>query len=160
MTPNFYKMYIMFKSCMFILPAWYLVSYSIKNILQIFPKQKFPSVFLFQAGSADRYGRPDPVSRTCTLVHVCRSTRPVARPANPNSLLISVGRPVDRQLIILFPSWGRSTGRSTRAQWLYASSADGRPGRSTAKPASCQRLFPLWWNSEICFRTVFVADFF
>ena len=44
----------------------------IQNYSEIFPKFKiFHSVFLFQAGPADRTGRPDPVSRTSTLVHVC-----------------------------------------------------------------------------------------
>ena len=34
----------------------------------------FLTVFLFQARPADRTGRLELVSRTCTLVHVCRPT--------------------------------------------------------------------------------------
>ena len=160
MIQNPYKFYILFTPCITIFSAWYLATYTYKNILQIFPSPKFPLSFSVSGWT----GRPDRSTGSCVQDVHARARlsvgRPVDRPKTSALCFLSVGRPVDRLYKTVFPSLCRSTGRSTRAQRLYASRADGRPGRSTAKPASCQRLFPLWWKSEICFYTVFVADFF
>jgi len=138
--------------------AWYLVKISYKIILQNFPSP-FPGSFSVSGWT----GRPDRSTGSCVQdVHACAclsADRPADRLKAVCSRVFSVGRPVDRLCKTMFPSWGRSTGRSTRAQRLYASKADGRPDRSTAKPAKPQRLFPLWWFSEICFLICFCSRF-
>ena len=71
----------------------------LQNYFENFPSPKFPLYFLFQAGPADRTGRPDPVSRTCTLVHVCRSTDRSTDLKQPALCFLSVDWPVDRSKI-------------------------------------------------------------
>ena len=125
-----------------------------------FSKSKISSQFSVSGWT----GRPDRSTGSCVLDVHARARlsvgRPADRPKTSALCFLSVGRPADRLYKTVFPSLCRSADRSTRAQRLYASRADGRPGRSTAKPARAQRLFPLWCKSEICFYTVFVADFF
>ena len=143
----------MFISCISIFPAWYLVIYTYKIILKIFLVQKnFHSVncfrpggrpvgrpVLFQARTVDRPGRPRPMSRTCTFVHVCRSTD-----LKQLALCFFVGRPY------------RSTGpNGYLPDGLLVDRAD--------RPIAClepQRLFPLWWFSEKLFLLLFIWQSF
>ena len=69
MTLNFIIIDIMFRSCMYTLSSMVLSFPYFKTIFTKFSKFKILLFFLFQAD------RPTGTSaRTCTFVHVCRST--------------------------------------------------------------------------------------
>ena len=145
----------------FYLSSMILSQNFIQNYSKIFPKFKYlQSVFLFQAGPADRTGRPDPVSRTCTLVHVCRSAD---RSTDQKRLLSVFCQSANRSTAytkLCFIFWGRSTDRSTKTLRLFANGSFGRPA---GRPIDCQepqRLFPLWWFSEKLFLLLFVWQSF
>ena len=126
----------------------------IRDSFKIFQVQVL-AVFLFQARPADRTGRPELISRTCTLVHVCR---PTARVDRLSAGLLSgfLGRPPGRPPSETCVSFrGRLTRPVDPSPTATASRADGRPDRSTARPAKPQRLFPLLCISEICFCNLF-----
>ena len=90
---------------------------------------KILPVFLFQVDRPTARSTGACV-RTCTFVHVCRSTGPVDRLKAGHSRFVWVDRTVDRQKETVFPQRGRSTGRSSGAQRLFASKATvDRPGR-------------------------------
>ena len=125
-----YLVYIMY----FYLSSMILSKIFLQKLFWKFSKSKIPLYFLFQAGPADRTGRPDPVSGRARL---CTSDgRPTGRPAENKLLTVfcrSAERSTDQKFLLSI--FCRAADRSTRAQRLYASRADGRPGRSTAKPA-------------------------
>ena len=152
-------LYLVYISCISIYPAWYLVKFSYKNYSENFQSPKMPLYFLFQAEPADRTGRPDPVSGRARL---CTSDgRPTGRPAENRLLTVfcrSAERSTDQKFLLSV--FCRTADRSTRAQRLYASRADGRPGRSTAKPARAPTALSslvIFWKTV--FRTFWVADF-
>ena len=158
MTPTSYKMNILFKSCMYTISS-IILSYPYSKMIL----QKIPSSVLCCFSVSGKTGRPDRSTgaciRTCMLVHVCRPTAGSTDCKQFCSRVFWVDRPVVRLQKTVFYFRGRATGRSTRAQRLLASRADGRPYRSTARPAKCQRLFPLWCKSEICFYNLFWQTF-
>ena len=97
--------------------------------------------------------------RTCTFVHVCRPTARVDRlKAVALGFCGSTARSTAQRKLCFLLEDGRPD-RSTRAQRLFASRAGGRPARSTARPAKCQRLFPLLCNFEICLFNLFWQTF-
>ena len=158
MTPTSYKMNIMFKSCMYTISSMILSYPYSKTILQ-----KIPSSVLCCFSVSGKTGRPARSTgaciRTCTLVHVCWPTAGSTDCKQFCSRVFWVDRTVDRLQKTVFPFRGRSTERSTRVQRLLASRADGRPDRSTARPAKCQRLFPLWCNLKSVFVICFWQTF-
>ena len=137
-----------------------LNSYTYKIFLQQISKFCLAAVF----SVSGRTGRPARSTgacvRTCTLVHVCRPTAGSTDCKQSCSLVFWVDRPVDRLQKIVFSCRGRSTGLVDRSPTASASRANGRPDRSTARPAKCQRLFPLWCNLKICFYKSILADLF
>ena len=107
--------------------------------------------------------RQDRPTGTCTgHARLCMS---VGRPPGSTDCLqvcsrvFWVDRPVDRLQKPVFLFRGRSTRAVDPSPTATASRADGRPDRSTARPAKCQRLFPLLCISEICFCNLFWQTF-
>ena len=130
-----------------------------KTFLQKSPKFR-PAADFSVSGLTGRPARSTGAStRTCTLVHVCRPTAPVDRLKAGHSRVFWVDRPVDRLQKPVFLFIGRSTRPVDRSPTATATQADGRPDRSTAKPAEPQRLFPLLSISEICFCNLFWQTF-
>jgi len=132
-----------------------ILSYLYFKIFYKNSKFWFLAVFLFQARPADRTGRPELVSRTCTLVHVCRPTVGSTDWKQFCSRVFWVDRPVDRlqKTVFLF------RGRSTRAQRLLPA---GRTADRTGRPPGLQSpngsfLFGAILKSV--FRTVFWQTF-
>ena len=130
---------------------------------KIFLKQNFkfcPAAdFLFQARPADRPGRPAPAQD----MHACACLL-ADRPGRPTVCRFALGfsgstARVDRLQKPVFLFIGRSTRPVDRSPTATASKADGRPDRSTAKPAKAQRLFPLLCNSKICLFNLFWQTF-
>ena len=140
-------MYV-YSSCMI------LSHISISKYFAFFQSSKIPSqFFLFQSGSADRTGRPEPVSRKCTLVHVCRSSDRSTARKHLLSVFLTVARPVDRPKLLLSVYFGRSISRPPSQNCVSFFEA-GRPvsrpepngympaGRTddrTGRPSSLQR---------------------
>ena len=151
-------MNILFKSCMYTLSSMILSYPYFKMFLQIIPSSVSCCISV-----SGKTGRPDRSTgaciRTCTLVHVCRPTAGSTDWKQFCSRVFWVDRLVDRLQKTVFHFRERSTERSTRAQRLLASRADGRPYRSTARPAKCQRLFPLWCNLNSVFLICFWQTF-
>ena len=132
---------------------------SLQNYFENFPKSKInPYLFLFRPGgwpgrstgsvpgqNGRPPGRPRLVSRTCTFVHVCRSTdrKQLAL------CFLSVDRPVDRQLKTVFAPLRPVDRPVDRGQRLSARWAYGRPGRSTdslpGAPTALSSLV-IFWN--------------
>ena len=159
MTPSFSKTYIIFKSCI-LFPSWYLVIFTSKY----FYNKNFQVLSCCCFSVSGKTGRPARSTgacvRTCTLVHVCRPTAGSTDRLQCCSRVFWVDRPVDRLQKTVFLFRGRSTRAVDPSPTATASRADGRPDRSTARPAEPQRLFPLLCYSEICFLDCFLADFF
>ena len=154
MYPTCYILNILFKTCLYTISCIILSYMYFKISLQKFPTSKnLPVVCFRQVRPTDR--STGACVRTCTVC-ACLS---VDRPVDPtvNSLLSGcLGRPPSR------PPEGNCglTKRSVdpavdRSPTALCQQGDGRPARSTAKPAEAQRLFPLWCNSENCFYFLF-----
>ena len=91
----------------------------------------------FIPGQAGRpTGRPRPVFRTRTLVHVCRST-------DLKQLALCFCRSTDRSTVSIYPL--RPVGdRSTESNGYMPKWATGRPAGRPIVYLEPQRLFPLW----------------
>ena len=133
--------------------AWYLAIFTSKCFTKI--PSSVSCCFSVSARTTDRTGRPELVSRTCTLVHVCRPTVRSTDWKQFCSRVFWVDRPVDRLQKTVFHFRGRSTERSTRVQRLLASRAGGRPDQSTARPAKSPTTLSSLVQSEICFWQTF-----
>jgi len=121
-------LYILFTSYVY-LHSMILSYLYLQNYFQNFPSFKSCSLFFrFQAwrltAPVDRSipgqtgqptGRSGPVSRTCTLVHVCRSTDRTTDQKQCALCFFSVGRPVDRLQKTVLCLFVRSIDRSIEA---------------------------------------------
>jgi len=157
--PKFYKINIMFRSCLYTPTSMLLKFVQTQNYFTKFSKSEKILFFLFQAdrptGPVDRRQSQD--VHVCVRLSVDRPGRPTVSSCSRVFWVDRPGRPPEENYVFFF---GRSTRPVDRSQRLFASWAGGRPARSTAKPATAQRLFPLLCNSEICFSDCFLADFF
>ena len=134
--------------------AWYLAIFTSK----IFYKNSKFRFLLFFCFRQDRPTGPVDWSLYPGRARLCTSVgRPPGRPTECSLLSGFMGRPPGRPPAEHFVSFW---GRSTRAQRLFASRADGRPDRSTARPAKSPTALSSLVQSEICFCDLFLADFF